>query len=266
MNKPDHALGEFRQMDQLAAGDSPLHRLHPLVKLLTTVLYIVLVMSFGKYQLSALCAMLLWPAGLFAVSGISIGTCLYKLRVVLPLVCAVGITNPFFDKAPMLYLGDVAISGGVISMVTLMLKGLLCLTASFLLIASTPMDSICAALRKLHLPAFGVTLLLLTYRYISTMLQELSIMSEAYHLRAPLHKGIRPSAWGSFIGQLFLRSMDRAENIYSAMQLRGFKGDFPYADPGRLNFADWLYLPLAAAFLLFLRICDLPALIGSAAF
>ena len=158
MDKINHALDEFREMDALAAQDSPIHRMHPAVKLLLTLLYILCVVSFHKYQLSALAVMALYPILLFQISGIPVSTCFYKLRVILPLVCAVGLLNPFYDRAPLLQIGNVAVSGGVISMITLMLKGVFALMASFLLIATTPMDSLCAALRKLHVPSLLVTL------------------------------------------------------------------------------------------------------------
>ena len=48
----------------------------------------------------------------------------------------------------------------------------------------------------------------------------------AYELRAPGQKGINFRVWGSLIGQMLLRSMDRSENLYQSMKLRGFKGDF----------------------------------------
>lgn len=242
MDKISHALSEFREMDALAAQDSPIHRLHPLVKLTVTLTYIICVVSFHKYQFSALAIMVLYPIVMFQVSGIPVRTCFYKLRIVLPLVCAVGLLNPLYDRAPLFYLGSTAVSGGVISMITLMMKGVFALMASFLLIATTPMDALCAALRKIKVPSLLVTLLLLTYRYVSVMLNEVSIMSEAYHLRAPNQKGIHISAWGSFLGQLLLRSMDRAQVLYESMQLRGFHGEFYYADtpncaPGAVGFA-----------------------------
>ena len=54
MNKANSALTEFRQMDELAAMDSPIHRLHPLGKLVITVLYIALVVSVPRYAFSRL--------------------------------------------------------------------------------------------------------------------------------------------------------------------------------------------------------------------
>lgn len=263
MEKIDHAALELREMDEFAAMDSPIHRLHPLAKLITTIAYIFLVVSFDKYDLSGLTIMVLFPVLLFQISGLSIGSCFYKLRIVLPLVCAVGLFNPFFDKTPMLALGGFTLTGGMISMITLMLKGIFCLMASFLLAATTPIDAICAALRKLRVPAVLVTLLLLTYRYIAVMMEEISIMNTAYQLRAPGQKGIHYSAWGSFLGQLLLRSMDRAEELYNSMLLRGFAGEFWYADVKKAAITDYAYTLAALAICITCRCCNIAELLGS---
>ena len=262
MEKIDRASAELAEMDDLAAMESPIHSLHPLAKLITTIAYILVTVSFGKYDLSGLLVMVLYPILMFSISGISVRTCFYKLRVVLPLVCAVGLFNPFFDRTPLLTIGTLAVSGGVISMVTLMLKGVLCLQASFLLAATTTMDAICAALRKLHVPGIIVTMLLLTYRYISVMLEEVSVMTTAYKLRAPGQKGIHISAWGSFLGQLLLRSMDRADELYASMQLRGFSGEFWYADVKRAELKDYLFAILLPVSFLLLRHYNLAEFLG----
>lgn len=264
MKRIDHAIVELKEMDAMAAQSSPVHSLNATVKFLVTVLYIVLVVSFGKYELSGLFVMILYPVLMFQLSGTSIARCFYKMRIVLPLVCAVGLFNPFFDRAPMLAAGGVTVTGGVISMITLMLKGVFCVTASYILVATTPFDRICAALRRLHVPGFIVTLLLLTYRYISVMMEEVSVMTDAYMLRAPHQKGVQRSAWGSFLGQLLLRSMDRAEELYSSMKLRGLSGEFLYADPGRCGIRDWAFLLVSAGAFFAMRYLDLAAMLGSA--
>lgn len=262
MDRIDHAASELREMDDLAARSSPIHGLHPLAKLIVTISYIFLTVSFNKYDLSGLIVMLLYPVIVFSVSGIPIRTCFYKLRLVLPLVCAVGLFNPFFDRAPLLYIGNIPVSGGVISMISLMLKGVFCLMASFILAATTTMDALCAALRKIHVPSMIVTLLLLTYRYISLMIDEVSIMTTAYKLRAPGQKGLHHSAWGSFLGQLLLRSMDRAEELYSSMQLRGFRGEFQYANVPPAKRRDYLYTLFAVAAFFLCRLVNIAALFG----
>ena len=136
MNKAQQASVELRAMDELAAQDSPMHRLSPLF-------------------------------------------------------------NSFFDKQIVLYLGAVGVSGGVISMLTLMMKGIFCLMASFLLASTTSIEDICRALRQLHVPKVLTSLLLLTFRYISVLLDEAAIMTDAYRLRAPGQNGVHMSAWGS---------------------------------------------------------------------
>lgn len=262
MNKMQKALTEFAEMDELAARSSPIHRLHPLSKLLSTVAYILVTLSFNKYDLSGLVPMVLWPILLFSVSGIEVKNCFYKLRIVLPLVMAVGLFNPFYDRTVILQLGGVGVSGGVISMVTLMMKGVFCLMSSFQLIATTSIDSLCAALRLLHMPKLLVTLLLLTYRYVGVMTEELAVMTDAYHLRAPGQKGIHISAWGSFLGQLLLRSMDRAQGLYSSMLLRGYRQQFHYAGVKPFRTRDMLYMAGCILLFLLLRYFRVAQLLG----
>ena len=86
MNKMQKALRELSEMDELAARASPIHALHPAAKLLATIAYIAVTLSFDKYDLSGIIPMVLWPILLFQLSGIEVKCCFYKLRVVLPLV------------------------------------------------------------------------------------------------------------------------------------------------------------------------------------
>ena len=247
MNKAQQASVELRAMDELAAQDSPMHRLSPLSKLFMTVLYIVVTVSFHKYDISGVFVMVLFPLAGYQVSMIPVHTCFHKLRVVMPLVCAVGLFNPFFDKRIVLYIGTVGVSGGVISMLTLMMKGIFCLMASFLLAATTSIEDVCRALRQLH---------------ISVLLDEAAIMTDAYRLRAPGQKGVHISAWGSFLGQLLLRSMDRATALYESMELRGYHGEFHYAQGRPSSRASWPFAIGCAALIVLARLYNLPVLLG----
>ena len=262
MNKMQKALSELAEMEELAARSSPIHTLHPAAKLISTIAYILVTLSFDKYDLSGLVPMVLWPVLLFQLSGTEVRSCFYRLRIVLPLVMAVGLFNPLFDKTVVVRIGSLAVSGGVISMLTLMLKGLFCLMASFLLMATTSIDSLCAALRQLHVPGMLVTLLLLTWRYVGVMTEELAVMTDAYHLRAPGQKGIHVSAWGSFLGQLLLRSMDRAQELYSSMLLRGYHQEFHYADVRAFRTRDAVYLLGCVLIFWVLRTLKIAQLLG----
>jgi len=261
----EKALFELHEMDDLAARHSAVHDLCPLAKLLTTIAYILIVVSFSKYDLSGLFPLILYPAIVFQFSGIPPAVCFRKTRFVLPLVLAVGLFNPLLDRTAVLRLGGVSVSGGVVSMLTLMLKGILALTASFLLMATTGIDRLCAALRQLRVPGVLVTLLLLTYRYVGVMTEEVGVMTDAYHLRAPGQKGIHHSAWGSFLGQLLLRSMDRAGELYSSMLLRGFRDEFPYVETRKCAGKDVLWLGFWTGSFLLARFVNIAQLLGSLA-
>ena len=153
-----------------------MNRLHPLGKLLVCVFYIVTVASFYKYALSQLILMAIYPVFGFIAGELSLKEGLYRMRLILPLVIFVGIFNPFFDKT-ILGIIDISpensfgirITGGMVSMVTLMLKGFYSVLAAYILIATTSIDEICYALRLIHVPMVVVIVIMLIYRYFGLM-------------------------------------------------------------------------------------------------
>ena len=262
MSKIDSALTQMESIEAMAKEDRWMNNLHPSVKLLLTVFYIILTVSFSKYQLAGLLGMAVYPLAVFIIAEFSFKDALYRLRIVLPLVCLIGIANPFFDRQTVLYIGTVPVTGGGLSMLTLILKGIFAVLASYLLIITTSIEKICYALRRLHVPKFLVTEILLIYRYISVLLKETHRMVTAYHLRAPGQKGIAVHAWGSFAGQLLLRSMDRAERVYQSMCLRGFRGDFYIPGLEKPVKKDWFWLLIWAVLLTALRFLPVLELLG----
>ena len=88
-------------------------------------------------------------------------------------------------------------------------------------------------------------------------------MTEAYKLRAPGQKGIHISAWGSFLGQLLLRSMDRAQELFDSMQLRGFRGEFFYANVPPCKFSGILYTIACVGMFLLARLIPITSALGN---
>ncbi|MCC8151414.1 MAG: cobalt ECF transporter T component CbiQ [Lachnospiraceae bacterium] len=263
MSKIGNATHEIYQMDTLAARDQWTNRIHPLVKLALTVIYIAAVVSFSKYDIIGLASMAVYLIAGFLLAELSFRNCLRRLRIVLPLVCVVGLANPFLDRTPV-YMGAIQINAGVISMITLMMKGIFAVLASYLLIATTSIEKICHALRLLHFLKILVTQILLTYRYITVLLHEVGRMTQAYALRAPGQKGIHIKAWGSLVGLLLLRSIDRATELYESMTLRGYSGDYLYlAEKNRLRWQDICYLAVWLAVIILFRRFPIILLIGN---
>lgn len=260
MSKMDAALRELTLLEEGAEEEKYINKVHPLSKLLVTVLYILLVVSFDRYDLAGLLGMVLYPLILFIMFDISFAKCVKRTAVILPLLLFVGIWNPFFDRTPLLLWGTIPVSGGMLSFVTLLVKGIFTIFAGYLLIATTSIGKLCAALRMLHVPQVLVTVILFIYRYISLLLKEADCMTRAYALRAPGQKGVHFKAWGSLAGRLLLRSMDRAGEVYESMCLRGFDGSrgrgafFAGVNAGKFTGKDFLWLLLFGGGLTALRI------------
>ena len=156
------------------------------------------------------------------------------------------------------------VRAGVISMLTLILKGFFALLASYILIATTTIEKICYALRLLFVPKILVTEVLLIYRYITLLLAETERITQAYALRAPGQKGVHFRVWGSLAGLLLLRSMDRAGEVYESMSLRGYSGDFQYmADKTPLRAGDLLFGAVWIALFVLFRSVPVLTLVGN---
>lgn len=253
MNRIERAMRELYAIDHEAASPGWLQSIHPLPKVLVTLTYLVVLLSFRKYQLTGVLLMGIYPIVLFLLGEISVARMGRRLWAILLLVSLIGIANPWFDRTPLFSLGSITLTGGVISLLTLMLKGLFAVSAAYLLIVSTTMDDICHVLRTLHVPSVLVTVLMLVYRYLMVFLKEAGRLSDAYALRAPGERGVRFQAWGSMIGQLLLRSIDRAEVVYESMQLRGFQGEFKARQDRPTRTMDTAYALFWIALFLILR-------------
>ncbi|MGN0466466.1 MAG: cobalt ECF transporter T component CbiQ [Lachnospiraceae bacterium] len=263
MSKINNAIYEIHHMDIIASRNQWMNRFHPLVKLILTVSYIATVVSFQKYDVIGLFGMSIYLIAGFILAELSFKECLWRLRVVLPLVCMVGLANPFLDKIPV-ELGFIHINAGVISMITLIMKGIFSIMASYLLIATTSIEKICYALRMIHTPKILVTQILLTYRYITVLLGEVNRVTQAYSLRAPNQKGVHFKVWGSLTGQLLLRSIDRANDVFESMTLRGYEGEFHYIGKTiRMRWQDILYLIIWLAIIILFRKIPIIIVVGN---
>ena len=263
MNFVHSGLLELSATEYAAEGSSVIHLLHPLTKLAVTLSYIAVLSSFSRYALSDMLIFILYPVLVSAASGIGILAGLKRMRPVLPLIIMIGIFDPFFNREPFTHIGSVTISYGLISMATLLLRGILSLLAAWFLIATTDIYDMCRALRLIHVPELLVTLLLLSMRYIHVLMREAAVMTDAYHLRSPGQRGIRVDAWGSFLGGLTLRSIDRAQRIYDSMMLRGFSGDYPMIAVRYVSTADIATAIICIAVFIICRLIPVTSIIGS---
>ena len=93
-----------------------------------------------------------------------------------------------------------------------------------LLANSTPFSDLLDVLKRWRFPALLVTTLALMYRYLFLLIDEAERMSRARASRTFTAR--RRRSWqvlGTVVGQLGVRSTERAERIYSAMRARGWR-------------------------------------------
>jgi cobalt/nickel transport system permease protein len=263
-------LGEIHTLERLAGGNSVIHRLHPGVKILTAVFFILTVVSFNRYALRPLLPFLFYPCILIALGEFPPAILFRRAALALPFCLFTGISNCIFDRETAFQFGSLSVSFGFISLCTLLLRVLLCTSAVLILIATTPWQRLSAQCRRFHVPGIFMTVFEMCYRYITVLLSEAHSMYTAYRLRSCNAKGIAINHMGSFIGCLFLRGADRAERIYSAMKCRGYdSGIFRYArkrpvsgNPLPLKPADILFFFLVSSGCVLCRFIDFPAALG----
>ncbi|GHU59789.1 cobalt ECF transporter T component CbiQ [Spirochaetia bacterium] len=249
-------------LESLSSGRSCIHRLHPGAKIITAGLFMVTVISFDRYSPGRIVPFLIYPSILIALGDIPLGMLMRRTALALPFCVFAGISNLVFEQDIALVVGGIGISFGLLSFLTLLLRTLLCVAAVLILAATTPVTRLAAQLRRFRCPALFVTILEISYRYIAVLMTEAASMHTAYLLRGGGTKGIAIPHTGSFIGHLFLHSVDRAERVYAAMKCRGYSLDGRPQTPQAFTFRDGIFLALVGLGCLIFRMIDVAACVG----
>jgi cobalt/nickel transport system permease protein len=126
---------------------------------------------------------------------------------------------------------------------TILLKSWLSVQVALLLAFTTPFHELIDALRELRLPRLMVSIISFMYRYLSVLTDEATRMNRARASRSAITatgRGGGSLTWrarvtGSMVGSLFLRSYERSERIYAAMQSRGFDANMRHLAMRRLE-------------------------------
>ncbi len=253
---------DLHYLDDLARQASFFHRLHPAGKLVITLAFAVTAASFDKYEIAGLLPLFFYPLAVMALGRLPSSRLLQRLLLVSPVVLLVGLFNPLLDRTPHDVAGLFTIAGGWLSFLSLTLKLTLTTTAALLLIATTKLPAIGAALRQLGLPRALVVQLLLLHRYLFVLLEEVGRIAQACELRSAPGKGLPYGAWGSLLGQLLLRTVSRAERIYQAMRCRGFDGEIRLLMLRPMQARDYWHLLAWCGFFLLCRFVNLPHAFG----
>ncbi|MCL2503264.1 MAG: cobalt ECF transporter T component CbiQ [Coriobacteriia bacterium] len=257
------SLYELGRLDRLGAQATLIHRIDPRIKVLVTFVYLVCIVSFGWHEILRLLPFTLYPVALASAADLPVGFLLKRLAQAAPFALLVGAFNPLLARTVVGYLGSLAVTSGMLSYASIILKFLLCTSAALVLISTTGMSGICGALRGMGVPDVFATQLTFLYRYMFLLAEEVLRFSRARRLRSFGTRGMGPKAYANILGHLLLRTVARARRIYGAMQCRGFIGTLmPAARLDRLRGPDVAYVfGWLTAFALF-RVFDVVLILG----
>lgn len=253
---------DIGRLDELGRMDSPVHRLDARVKALTTAAFLVAVMSFPRYEVSALMPFFLFPFAIMASGRIPPGVILRKVLVAAPFALAVGLFNPLLDRHIVATLGPYGISGGWLSLTSIALRFALTVSAALTLVACTGIHRLCAGLERLGLPTVLTLQVQLLYRYLFVIAGEGARMMRSIEIRSWGRRKLRLRTYAALVGHLLLRAMDRAQRVYQAMASRGFEGRIRVLRPPRLRGRDLLFLAAWLAFFIAARFWNVAAWLG----
>ena len=250
-------------VDTLAAQNTVLHRLDPRAKLIVTLVYSVTVISFPHYSLSGLIPFFIYPALMIPLANIPFWYIVKRIGTVLPFALLIGVFNPVFDTTVKMQIGPLAVSGGWLSFISLVMRVVLTVSAVMILIATTGMYRMCMAMEKLGIPNVFAVQLLFVYRYLFVLIEEATRMARARALRSFSRGGLSISAFTSITGNLLIRTIDRAQRIHLAMLARGFDGTIRLVSRGRFGLVDLLYVCAVCGVIVLLRVYNIASIVGN---
>ena len=261
MSRIDAALRELRSLDALAARDTPLTRLDARAKVIATLAFIVIVVSFERYAVAALLPLAAYPVVLAVLGDVPAAPLVRKLLLAAPFAVLVGAFNPLLDRAPMLAFGEIAVAAGWVSFASILVRFALTVGAALVLVAVTGMHTLCAALARLGVPQVLTAQLLFLFRYAFVLGGEAARMAAARELRSG-GRALALSAYGPLLGHLLLRSFERAQRVHLAMVARGFDGELRTLRAPRWSSRDTAFVLVWCAFFVLVRTVDLPQALG----
>ena len=148
-----------------------------------------------------------------------------------------------------------SVSGqGLREFTTIALKSWVSVQAALLLAFTTPFPDLVEALRRLRLPRLMVAIIGFMYRYLAVLTDEAARLNRARQSRSAVVAGRgggrlrwRAGVVGGMAGSLFIRSYERSERVYAAMQARGFDGEFRSMGGRSLTATDWTAFAVVVA-------------------
>lgn len=215
-------------MEEFSLGDSWIHNLDPRVKIVTTLIF-SLVVALNNHLFAAMAA-LVFPGFLVIAARLNLSKVLVRLAVVNGFILFIWCFLPFTVPGETVYmLGPLTIQReGLHAALLITLKSNAIILMVIALLGTSQVFTLVHALSHLYVPDKLVHLFFLCFRYIHVIHGEYHRLHNAMKMRAfrPRSTMHTYRAYAYLIGMLLVRSFDRSQRILNAMRCRGFRGRF----------------------------------------
>lgn len=218
-------------------GDSVLHRMDPRAKLLASFYYIGIIFLARTWQAYAL--LLIFTVALIGISRIKLDFFIKGVKPLLWLILFTVLLQIFFTRGGHVYWqwGFLTLTQyGLINGAYIFMRFVLIIFMSTLLTLTTPplsladaIESILKPLKVVHFPVYEVALMLsIALRFVPTLMDETTKIMDAQRARGvdfgegnlfQQMKAIVP-----ILIPLFVSSFNRADDLATAMEARGYQG------------------------------------------
>ena len=229
--------------DRYSGRDSVLHRRDPRAKVLGLALACVCMVSEPRGDLAPF--LFYFPFVLILIALSNVPVCFYLKRslIAAPFILMAALLLPLSHSPAHLASDSPAILPYVDDMLSILLRAFGAVLAITLLTSTERFHRLLRGLHQLRMPRILGLLSALMYRYIFIIHDEWLRTNIARKSRTPGKLQLSKfSVYGRQIAMIFIRSWERAENVYKAMLARGFDGEFPLAKPLSFQSVDWIFL------------------------
>jgi cobalt ECF transporter T component CbiQ len=227
-----------------------LQSLDPRVRVIS-LFALVLAMTLSR-KLSAVAALFALAVAIALLSRISIATLAKRVwLIVLGFTGVIALPAIFLTPGrAVAFLGGAAITEqGLRTAALLILRVETAVTFTTVLILCTPWAHVLKALRALRLPKEAVIMMAMTYRYVFLLVETAGQMFESRRSRTVgvLKLAEQRQMASRTAGVLLSKSMALSNDVYLAMQSRGFRGDVEVLSTFRLTMWDYVAMSALAA-------------------
>jgi cobalt/nickel transport system permease protein len=244
-------------IDKFAYQDSPIHRLDSRVKFLVVLLFTLVVLSLSRTSVSILTCYAVGPFTVLVLARIPLKFVLKQICLVSPFILVLALTCPFYNRAPVhVEFGPFAwrISIGWLRCFSILGKFIVTMMALIALVSTTRFSDLLHGLQKLGVPKILIIQLGFLYRYIFVLIDRAHQILRARAARKLKNLGFKKefNTATSMLGSLFVRSIDTAEHINTAMHARGFDGKFRTLSKLEFHRRDLIFCLVSVIFIFLL--------------